>query len=341
MCSTGNKGDFMFYIIVILAGIFAMPAKGLDGTLVETTVPSANVPGPVAITYYLPKNYDAKRAEPYPLLIQLHGGGLSNKAMGDPTYGGGGWLLDQAIENGLVAPMVSVMTSAGRWEYMNFKDGSQRWEDFIMKDLLTYMRKNFNVSQGRQGIFVTGASMGGSGSLRMAIKYPEVFQAVASLEPGVPPALVYDDITLRDRWYPDDIKQIYKQIYGDPIDKDYWAAYNPATIIKRDPSRLLGLAVYLEVGDQDMYYLDQGTEFVHRVLFDAGISHEYRLVKGADHIGPSRASRFFDVLAFVGRQINPPNWIDDTVLRSFGTMDQMDRATESRQEKRHLHCDRR
>jgi hypothetical protein len=59
---------------------------------------------------------------------------------------GGAWPLDQAIENGLVAPMVSVMPSAERSDYMNFKDGSQKWEDFIMKDLLTYMRKNFNIS---------------------------------------------------------------------------------------------------------------------------------------------------------------------------------------------------
>jgi len=41
--------------------------------------------------------------------------------------------------------------------------------------------------------------MGGMGSLRMAVKYPEVFQAVASQEPAIEPALAYDDITLRDK----------------------------------------------------------------------------------------------------------------------------------------------
>jgi S-formylglutathione hydrolase len=317
--------------ILVYTALLSAPAAqtsttpGMKGTLIETTVPSTNVPGPVAITYYLPKNYDVHRAEPYPLLIQLHGGGLSNKSMGDPTVGGGtGGLLDQAIEKGLTPPMVSVMPSAGRSNYMNFRDGSQKWEDFIMKDLLTYMRKNFNISQGRQGTFITGPSMGGSGSLRMAVKHPEVFQAVASLEPGIPPALAYDDNTPQfdwTVWYPDDTKQIYKQIYGDPIDKEYWAANNPTTIIKRDPSHLLGLGIYLEVGDQDMYYLDQGTEFVHRVLFDAGISHEYRLVKGADHIGGSVAPRFLDAFTFIGRQINPPNWIGDNVLRSRAVID--------------------
>ena len=230
-----------------------------------------------------------------------------------------GELLDQAIENGLVAPMVSVMPSTGRSFYMNFRDGSQKWEDFVMKDLLLYMRKNFNLAQGREGTFITGISMGGMGSLRMAVKYPEVFQAVASQEPGIEPVLAYDDIKLRDKFSRPDA--LIKQIYGDPIDKDYWAANNPATIINRNPSRLLGLGIYLEVGDQDMFYLNHGTEFVHRMLFDAGISHEYRLVKGADHVGASRALRSLDAFAFIGRQINPPNWIDDTVLRARAVAD--------------------
>jgi len=149
------------------------PGRAMNGTLIEATVPTTNVPGPVPITYYLPKHYEAKRAEPYPLLIQLHGGGLSNKRMENNPglWVGMGGLLDQAIENGLVAPMVSVMPSAGRWFYMNFRDGSQKWEDFVMKDLLPYMRKNFNVVQDREGTFITGASMGGVGSLRISVKY--------------------------------------------------------------------------------------------------------------------------------------------------------------------------
>ena len=302
-------------------------ARAMNGTLIEAAVPSTNVPAPVPITYYLPENYDASRAERYPLLIQLHGGGGSNKDMeNDPviSVGGGlGGLLDQAIENGLIAPVLSVMPSTGRSFYMNFKDGSQKWEDFVMKDLLPYMRKNFNVVQGREGTFITGRSMGGMGSLRMAVKYPEVFQAVAGQEPAIEPALAYDDITLRNKFTRPDA--LIKQIYGDPIDKDYWAANNTATMIKRDPSRLLGLGIYLEVGDQDAGYYHQGTEFVHRVLYDAGISHEYRLVKGADHAGASIPPRALDAFAFIGRQLNPPKWIDDVALTYRAIMDQYKR----------------
>jgi S-formylglutathione hydrolase len=155
----------------------------------------------------------------------------------------------------------------------------------------------------------------------MAVKHPEVFQAVAVLEPAIEPVLSYDEITLRDKGPNRDV--LNKQFYGDPIDKEYWAANNPATIIKKDPSRLLGLGIYLEVGDQDLLYFNQGTEFVHRVLFDAGISHEYRLVKGADHVGASLGPRFLDAFAFIGRQLNPPRWIDDVALKARAAQDEI------------------
>src|SRR5262249_17153045 len=262
-------------------------------------------------------------------------GGGSNKDMENfrALSGGGGMggLLDQAIENGLGAPMGAVMPAAGRGFFMNFREGSQKGEDFRIKDLLPFMRKSFNVVQGREGTFIAGISMGGLGSLRMAVKYPEVFQAVVSQEPAIEPVLAYDDITLRDKiGRPDGSglqdRILLKQIYGDPIDKAYWAANKPRAIIKNAPSRLLGLGIYLEVGDQDLFYIDQGTEYVHRVLFDAGISHEYRLVKGADHVGASLVPRSLDAFAFIGRQLNPPKWIDDTALKVRATADENKKA---------------
>src|SRR5258708_13288883 len=57
------------------------PGRAVKGTLIETTVASTNVPAPVPITYYLPKNYDANPAEPYPLPIPLHGACGPTKAL--------------------------------------------------------------------------------------------------------------------------------------------------------------------------------------------------------------------------------------------------------------------
>ena len=301
----GFSGWILFCALALSAMVAerAWPAPTLDGKLTYTSTASSNVPSPASIAVYVPPGYDASRKQPYPLLIQLHGGLGTDKKMDMMSV----W-LEEAIEKGLVPPMVSVMPSAGRSFYMNYRDGSQKWETFITTELLSYMRTHYNVVKGREGTFITGISMGGMGSLRIAFKHPGLFQAVASQEPGIEPALSYDDIKLRDRFWRTD--KLYEKIYGNPVDKNWWATNNPANIAKVDPARLLGLGIYLEVGDQDMFYLDQGSEFLHRILFDAGISHEYRLVKGADHAGASLQPRFLDAMAFIGRQISPPDWID-------------------------------
>jgi pimeloyl-ACP methyl ester carboxylesterase len=175
--------------------------------------------------------------------------------------------------------------------------------------LLAWMRAGYNVPKGREGTLITGISMGGMGSLRIAFKHPDKFQAVASMEPGIEPALAFKDVKLRDRFWRDDA--LLQSIYGKPVDEAYWAGNNPATIANTNPESLVGLGIYLEAGDQDMFFLHHGTEFLHRVLFDKGLSHEYRLVKGAEHVGPSIAPRFLDALTFLGRVLNPPsNWTE-------------------------------
>jgi S-formylglutathione hydrolase len=295
---------FLRFAALVLAIVCAPSAHALDGKLIHVKIATKNVPGPVDIAIYTPPGYDPKRAQPYPLIVQLHGGNGSSDNIGvllEP--------LEQAFKQGLLPPSVSVMPSAQRSFYMDYRDGSQKWEQFIIADLLGYMRANYVVPKGREGMLITGISMGGMGSLRIAFKHPDLFQAVASMEPGIEPVLAYKDIKLRDRFWRDD--RLFEQIFGKPVNEEYWAANNPATIASKNPNSLVGLGIYLDAGDQDMFFLHHGTEFVHRILFDAGISHEYRLVRGAEHVGPSVIPRFIDAMSFFGRVLNPPkNWAE-------------------------------
>lgn len=309
------------HVLFLLTIFLSFPALALDGTLNTLKLDTSVVPGPVDIAVYTPPGYDPNRADLYPLIIQLHGGGGSSANMTGMAES-----LEQAIKQGLVPAAVSVMPSAQRSFYMDYRDGSQKWETFVVNDLLNYMRANYHVPAGREGTLITGVSMGGMGSLRMAFKYPEKFQAVASMEPGIEPALRFSEIQLRDRFWRDDA--LMERIYGSPVDEAYWAANNPATIANDNPERLIGLGIYLEAGDQDMFFLHHGTEFVHRILFDRGISHEYRLVRGAEHVGPSIVPRFLDAMGFFGRVLNPPaNWTEAPAVRqSRNRVDNFKRA---------------
>ncbi|TFU05836.1 esterase [Polymorphobacter arshaanensis] len=280
----------------------------------DVAIPSNHVPGPIPATIAYPPGYDTNRAEPYPLLIQLHGGGQSNVWLRDVAP-----YLETAMARGQIPPMVSVMPSAGRSFYMNFRDGSANWEDFLLNELLPWMHSNTHIATDRTGTFVSGISMGGMGALRLAFKHPDRFAAVAVLEAAIEPALAFHDIKQRDRYWRSDA--LFEEIYGKPVDTDWWAANNPATIAATEPGRLTGLEIYFEAGDHDLFFLHHGAEFLHRILYDAGVAHEYRLVRGADHLGPSLEPRFIDAFGFLGRVASPPDWANAEVAMVRQMMD--------------------
>lgn len=268
---------------------------------------------------YTPASDGVAHREALPLMLLLHGGNGSDRDLLRLVGA-----IDGAVRTRRIPPMIVATPSAGRSLYMDFKDGSQRWETFIVADLLPMLRRELRLSAERHLTFVGGISMGGLGSLRLAFKHPDIFGAVAALEPAIEPALAWRDVGPRVKFWRSD--PVLAPMFGAPVDEGYWAANNPATIAQRDPSRLFDLPIYLDVGDQDMLYLTQGVEFLHRILFDAGVGHEYRLVRGADHVGPSLPSRVVDALDFIGRQVVPPGWIDEEVLRVRASFDDMKRA---------------
>ncbi|WP_252181105.1 alpha/beta hydrolase family protein [Azospirillum sp. B4] len=293
------------------------PGTVNPGTVNRITVRSAHVPGDVSVSIYTPRAYGQGR--PLPLMLLLHGGNGSDQDLLRFIPA-----IAAAMTDGRIPPLVIAMPSARRSLYMDFKDGSQRWETFILSDLLAHLRGTLAVSTERRHTFIGGVSMGGAGSLRLAFKHPGIFGAVAVLEPAVEPALSWSEVGPRVKfWRPE---KVLEPMFGSPVDLEYWAANNPATIAKHDPKRLIDLPIYLDVGDQDMLYINQGTEFLHRILFDAGVGHEYRLVHGAEHVGPSLIPRLVDALDFIGRQIQPPEWIDERVLKARAVYDDMKRA---------------
>src|SRR6185295_13443781 len=73
-----------------------------------------------------------------------------------------------------------------------------------------------------------------------------------------------------------------------------------------DRIRASNLEIYIDVGDQDAFNIHEGTEFIHRVMWESKIPHEYHLVRGADHVGRTIRPRTTEALGFLTRVLNPP-----------------------------------
>jgi S-formylglutathione hydrolase len=265
----------------------------------EKSLETTLVPSPVEYAVLGPKDFAAMKN--LPLVLNLHGGGGSRKNLLQQRG-----LWDAAWTRGDIPPLLFVTPSVTkRGFYMNFKDGSERWEDFITGPFIDHLRKTLPVSQDPKRTFLMGASMGGMGSLRMALRHPENFGAVAALEPGIEPVLRWEDVKPKHRFWRN--SEIIEKAYGKPVDAQYWAANNPATMVANDAERIRnsGLQIYLDAADLDEFWLYEGAEFLHQTLWQHKIRHEYHLVRGARHVGPSLAERQIEAARFLVRSYQP------------------------------------
>ncbi len=257
-------------------------------------LPADFAPNGVPYAVLVPPGYDDGAA--YPLCVLMHGGGGSRDNLGALRP-----LFDNWWAAGVMPPMVIASASTGAMSYyLDHPDGSARWETFIAENFPEYLRDKYNAGRNRAATFLAGISMGGYGALKIAFARPDQFAAVAAIQPLLEPGFRDAEIGARNRLHhgvggP-------RELLGESRDAELFEANNPASRARANALAIRGsgLAIYLEVGDEDFLNAHDGAEFLHRVLWDLDISHEYRLLRGADHGGPTFVPRIRDAFAWIG-----------------------------------------
>jgi S-formylglutathione hydrolase FrmB len=121
-----NKAGLTFSLLLICCLTRSVAASQLLDAKLETKL----VPGSVEYAALLPDGYEAAKS-PLPLLLFLHGGGGDKSFLGRmrPTF-------DEMWKAGVLPPIVVITPNAARSFYMDYKDGSQKWETFIVTEFL-------------------------------------------------------------------------------------------------------------------------------------------------------------------------------------------------------------
>jgi S-formylglutathione hydrolase FrmB len=121
----------------------------------------------------LPANYE-QTTNRYPVLYLLHG------LTSDYTA----WAFLGAPTAARTFDLIVVMPDVGNSWYVNWaksEDGQKnRWEDFIVKDLIGHVDATYRTIARREGRAINGLSMGGYGGLMLGLKHPELFCSVGS-----------------------------------------------------------------------------------------------------------------------------------------------------------------
>lgn len=271
-----------------------------SGTLLNLRLETTLVPSPAELDVLLPPGYD-ELTEPVPLFLWLHGGTSGKNFLGDHVRR----YVEKAWEDGDLVPCVVVAPVTGASFYMDWHDGSNQWDTFITGQLLAHARKEYRVQQDRAGTIIAGSSFGGQGTLRIALRHPEMFAAAASMAPGFPAVMKLEDWDIS--YFNEAVLAENARRWGDPVDRELWRSTHPPTMVIDNAERIRksGLQLMIEVGDEDAYGNFRSVELLHRLLFDAAIEHDYHLHRGAAHVGLSKAYRFPEVFRFLSRSITP------------------------------------
>lgn len=89
------------------------------------------------------------------------------------------------------------------------------WENFFLKEVIQRVESEYRVKVGKESRGIAGYSMGGSGSLNIALKHPELFGAVYALSPGVISDIEELGVAVSDwRRYTDLFRQGYTQAFA-------------------------------------------------------------------------------------------------------------------------------
>jgi enterochelin esterase-like enzyme len=128
---------------------------------------------------YLPPNYAKNRNQRYPVVYFLHGYGIGAEAYVNLLWASDG--ADKDVAAGTSKEMIIVFPDSHTVYNGSMYSNSPttgNWETYITEDLIGYIDGHYRTIANRESRGLAGHSMGGYGTLRIAMKYPEVYAAI-------------------------------------------------------------------------------------------------------------------------------------------------------------------
>lgn len=233
--------------------------------------------------------------EPLPLCLFLFGGGGSAENLTSLAP-----VLNDHWRRDALQAMRIVCAGVPPWcFYLDHEDSGMAYESLV-GDVLPRVARERYATTGATGI--VGISMGGRGALKIAFSRPHAYCAVAAVAPLMSPAFDERAVGARNRFFQS--PEFPDTLFGVDRDPVLLRSEAPAWRARRYRDEIVDarLGIWLDAGDRDVLNAHDGVEFLHRVLWELDVSHEYHLIKDADHVGPSIVPRLLAAFAWVGKR---------------------------------------
>lgn len=229
----------------------------------------------------LPKNYYMTE-ERYKVLFLLHGYSGNHNDWVNKTF------LVKYLKN---HNLIVVTPEADNSWYSNSPVMKNRnYEDYIVKELIPYVEKKYRIISTRHGRAIAGLSMGGYGSVKIGLKYPEMFGFVGSFSGA------FDWMKFIER--EGHLSQSLREAFG-PTRSEHWDKNNVYVLI--DSIKTLNLPYfYISCGKDDQIdgLLLSNRKLIEK-LHQKGILYEYHELPGGHtwHFWDEEIKRFLRMLS--------------------------------------------
>ena len=254
---------------LIVLFLFALTVQAQKPSVETVQFQSKLVNATLPYNVVLPPDYRTSSTTRYPVLYLLHGltGHYSD------------WLTKTNVADYAAQYRMIVVMPEGKdgWYTDSATVPNDKYESYILKELLPDLEKRYRTIETRFGRGVAGLSMGGYGALKFGLKSPGTFAFAASLS-GALAAASWTEKDLKD---PGAARDSVLSVFG-PAGSETRKANDIFEIVRSmTPNRIAGLPYfYLDCGTEDRL-INDNRQFT-ALLGEKKIPHEYRELPG-DH----------------------------------------------------------
>ena len=215
----------------------------------------------------LPADYRTSRTTRYPVLYLLHGlGGHYSD-----------WLMRTNVADYAAQyRMIVVMPEGNDSWYVDGAAGvNDKYESYILKELIPDVDKRYRTIQARYGRAVAGLSMGGYGAIKYGLKYPSTFAFAGSVSGAFGVTRYTEKEMGGANWEP------FLKIFG-PAGSDTRKANDIFEITKAlTPGRIASLPYfYFDCGTEDAAQHFNPNRELSQLFLEKKIPHEFRELPG-------------------------------------------------------------
>ncbi|HEX7722307.1 MAG TPA: alpha/beta hydrolase family protein [Pyrinomonadaceae bacterium] len=259
---------FLFIAVVIQVYPLAIASGSVPAASVETIqLQSKLVNATLPYNVILPADYRTSKTTRYPVLYLLHGlGGHCSD-----------WLTRTNVADYAAQyRMIVVMPEGNDSWYVDGAAGSNdKYESYILKELMPDVDKHFRTIQSRYGRAIAGLSMGGYGAVKYGLKYPATFAFAGSVSGAFGVTRYTEKEMGGASWEP------FLKIFG-PVGSETRKANDIFEIARAlTPGRVASLPYfYFDCGTEDAAQHFNPNRELSGIFLEKKIPHEYRELPG-------------------------------------------------------------